>query len=96
MVNSTELQVSYNHLYTEMRNYIWSVDTVIALAELEEEVYSAFPNATKLNIKFNEVLGATFEARNKDKELNSAFVEFKNLLTTCDSWYVKLPNISAS
>lgn len=90
MVSSSELQISYNHLYSEMRNYIWNVDTVISLAELEQEVYTTFPDTSKLKVKFEEVRKATALQCKEDEDLKSSIEEFADLLSKCSTWYAKL------
>ena len=44
MVNSRLLQVKYNQLYTNFRQYIWDSETVSCLADLEINIYKLCPN----------------------------------------------------
>lgn len=92
MTSSAELQVQYTHLYKQLRKYIWDIEVVQGLAELEIEVYSKFPNLDKAKAKFNVVRSAAYEAAKTDKELDKELKAFSSMLDTCadDTMYAKL------
>lgn len=73
MLSSIDLQNDYNALYTELRNYLLSLDTVDALANLEIEVYTSFPDKDKLVKCSNKIRSDIREIINEDEELKKAF-----------------------
>lgn len=91
--NSTELQNHYIDLYKAMRQYIWGLDTVEQLAELEIEVYKSFPNKDALTSKFNALYINIKEQCREDEELDEAANTFKEALEECDEFYAQIDQI---
>ena len=96
MLSSSDLQIAYNHLYEELRNYIWDVDTVIDIAELETAVYKAFPTHSEVICKFTKLVEDTDQCVRESEELRNAFREFQDTLYSDTSWYLDLPTAVAS
>lgn len=96
MLSSADLQIAYNHLYKELRNYIWDVDTVIDIAELETAVYKAFPAYSEVSHRFTQLAEDTVQCVRESEELRNAFREFQNTLRSDTSWYLALPTAVAS
>ena len=55
MVSTTEYRLLYNDLYEQMRKYIWDIDVVYALAEVEIESYKTFPDINELRNKVDDL-----------------------------------------
>lgn len=55
MISTTEYRLLYNDLYEEMRKYIWDIDVVCALAEVEIESYKTFPDLNTLRDKVEDL-----------------------------------------
>lgn len=96
MLNSADLQIAYNHLYEELRKYIWDVDTVIDIAELETSVYKAFPTYSEVSCRFTQLVDDTVSCVRESEELRNVFREFQDTLQSGTSWYVALPTAVAS
>lgn len=92
MITAEKLQASYNALYASMRNYIWDMSTVVALADLEVETYQRFPDTAcvdqKLDILKKSVLST--DAYKEDEGLKETFAEFKNILDEDGTIYASL------
>lgn len=95
MTSSKQLQNAYVNLYRELRNYIWGFDTVQAIANLEIEVYSAFPDVSKIQSSFNTLCIDIRSVVDEDEDLAEAVESFKDMLSACsdDKFYVKLAQV---
>lgn len=81
MINANELQSAYVELYKCLRGYIWDVEVVELIANVEVECYKSFPDLRKLSsylkLLKNEV---RYKLPEPNEALNSAFDEFDNIL----------------
>ena len=94
MVSSQELQNAYNWFYECMREYVWDMDVVEILAELEVGVYDAFPDKEKL-VKTAERLEREIREFYKDDEdLEKSFTELKELIDSDDRLYLPLYKVN--
>lgn len=94
MVSSQELQNAYNWFYECMREYVWDMDVVEILAELEVGVYDAFPDREKL-VKTAERLEREIREFYKDDEdLEKSFTELKELIDSDDRLYLPLYKVN--
>ena len=94
MLNSQELQNAYNWFYECMREYVWDMDVVEILAELEVGVYDAFPDKEKL-VKTAERLEREIREFYKDDEdLEKSFTELKELIDSDDRLYLPLYKVN--
>ena len=82
MTCSIELQNAYVDLYGYMRNYIWDLDVVEMLADVEVDTYDAFINIEKLDRDFQRLYDEIEDAakENDDKELLDSADAFKKLI----------------
>lgn len=102
MISSKELQNKYIKLYTELREYIWPTNTVEFIAELEIEVFSAFPNMDRVRKIFSNlkqsIIDHGLDLSDEDNEdLSEKLESFQNLLDSDDTetMFFKLVNTSA-
>lgn len=89
---ATSLQAIYNDLYALFRNYIWEFDVIELLADLEVEVYQAFPDVDKLKSKLKKLRQAVSHTAvfDDDEELEAVFDEFEETLDEVEGIYANL------
>lgn len=85
MLTSNEIQNEYIHLYTQLRKYIWSMDTIMVLAAVEIEVFSTFPNLDKLKHDYSSLTAMIRNEFGKDPDLKKAVDAFQEVLDEYDS-----------
>lgn len=90
MISARILQNSYQNMYEEVRRYVWDIDTVEVLAELEISIFSAFPNMAKVKKFAHKFESLAHEAMKKDKELSKAVTK---LIELVDSESITYHNI---
>lgn len=85
MMTSTTLQSAYAELFAAMREYIWDLDVVEMLADVEVDTYDAFVDAKKLQKDYAKLYTIVHAegVDNDDESLISACDNFKQL---CDSY----------
>lgn len=93
MVGSTDLQTTYNSLYTELRRYIWSFEAVNAIADLEISSYRAFADLGEVKQNLDRVALYARDIMKDDEDVKKAFDKFYDLLKDEDVTYVKLPAV---
>lgn len=89
MITAKQIQASYNNLYACLRNYIWSIQAVSAIADLEVESYRAFPDKDKLERAYKSVSSHCKNIEDDDK-LTEQLDNFKDILNNCTDVYTKL------
>ena len=90
MISSAELQNAYNNFYKEMRKYIWDLDVVEILADLEVTVYDAFVDREKLASVLSNIEREIRDYFEDDEDLENAFTELRELSENEDDQYVPL------
>lgn len=82
MTCSADLQSAYEWLYSRMRNYIWDLDVVEMLADVEVDTFDAFIDYEKAEKDFNKLYTAVKDVAdaNKDEELLKSADDFKKLI----------------
>lgn len=82
MMSSVDLQAGYVSLYADMRNYIWDLDVVEMLADVEVDVYDAFVDAEKLKRDYAKLYSVVSSeaAANKDESMQESADVFKQLI----------------
>ena len=91
---ATDVQNEYNHLYPEVRRFIWPFDTVEALVELEEAVYRAIPDIQEIRRAFSRFNSLVIQtARDDDTDyFEKALQRFQDLIENDDQIFCKLEN----
>lgn len=90
MISCSELQTAYNDFYACMREYVWDMDVVEILAELEVECYDAFPDREKLLQTAEKLERELFRDFKEDEELKTSFDALKKIIEDDASIYVPL------
>lgn len=82
MIYSVDFQNAYVDLYKLMRNYIWDLDIVEMLADVEVATYDAFIDLEKLNKCYQKLYPEVTEVAtdNEDEELKKSADAFKKMI----------------
>ena len=80
MISSVELQNKYIKLYECLRNYIWGLDTIADIANLEVAVYSSFPDTADITQSFNRLYIDMKDLFEDDEDLKAAANDFKQTI----------------
>lgn len=84
MVNALIIQHLYNKLYEQLRNYIWEIDCVECIAELEIECYKACIDFKAVDRKLNHLGKFIKDILNEDKELKRRYDDFTQAIDNND------------
>lgn len=79
MTCSEDIQVLYADLFQKMRNYIWDLDVVELLADVEVDTFDAFIDFEKLNKDYNKLYSiiSTIAKNEGDVDMQEAADAFK-------------------
>lgn len=89
MITSRMLQNEYVDLYKAIRCYIWPIQVVEAIANLEIATYKSFPDVDEVKSDLNRVIYFVNLYVNDDEDLKKACDSFKERLND-SSLYAKL------
>ena len=76
-MNHKELKKAYIKLYSAMMKYIWPVNTVELLAELETSVCNVFPIMSDVRNNFRRLRADVAADLRDDEDMKKAFDAFK-------------------
>lgn len=78
-INSADIQSTYTWLFDRMRNYIWDLDVIEMLADVEVDTYDAFIDCEKLRKDFVRLypIVKSVAVENKDDELLESLDAFQ-------------------
>ena len=76
-MNHKELKKAYIKLYSEMMKYIWPVNTVELLAELEISVCNVFPIMSDVRNNFRRLRADVAADLRDDEDMKKAFDAFQ-------------------
>ena len=93
MVLSSALRYAYNKLYVQMRKYLWDMDVVEQLANLEIEVYKAIPDLGTLQNRFTTLYTNIRMTANEDKDFKTAVDYFRGTIEGADAICAKLDKV---
>lgn len=93
MVEINELRAQYVNLYRCMLNYSWDFYTINLLADLEVELYTSFPDISKLNHILSMLRMGISKAYISDKDLQRSFDKIQDTLNSADEVFVKLDKV---
>lgn len=80
MILSNAVHYAYNKLYIQLRKYLWDMDTVQQIANLEVECYKAVPNLLACKQRFETLHTSIRETAKDDEDLQTAIKLFRNTL----------------
>ena len=94
MITQQDLARKYVKLYECVRQYIWPVETVQDLAELEVATYKRFPEIEEIRKKFDVFYRDIQLECLEDEDLNREVKAFKDLIESDDKIYSKLIKVN--
>lgn len=94
MVETNNIRIRYNKLYSEMRKYTWSFDVITSLSELEVLCYTAIPDISEITHQFRVLKTQVSHVLVKDDDLTETFDKFEDTLNNCeDGIYMQLTQV---
>lgn len=90
MIASNEIQQAYCKLYQAMREYLWDVDTLEDLADVEVITFDSFIDKDKLKLALSQLNRDISATIREDEDLESAYNNFKEIVDTDEPQYVEL------
>jgi len=97
MIASIELHNAYNDLYKEMRKYIWSIEVVKMLADLEVATYKAFPDIDEILRYYHSLYREVRYILPRDEDTENfykAFGKFEDIMNDADQIYNDIYTVS--
>ena len=93
MITSAKIQRLYNKMYTALRPYIWDIQIVESIADLEIATYQLFPNKEAIEKSFKKLksLVVSSSAYKEDTDLIKSFDKFEELDTVEAYIMVEVP-----
>lgn len=85
MILSSALKYAYNKLYIQLRKYLWDMDVVEQIADLEIEVYKAVPSLDTLKLRFTTLYNNIRMTAREDEELSKTIDFFRNMIENADA-----------
>lgn len=96
--NSNLLRNDYIELYKQLRKFVWSIDVIQLIADLEIGVFTAFPDIEKVKRTFQRLKQSTYYIDISDEsemeEYRSAFDTFENTLKDYADTYLNLDKVN--
>lgn len=80
MISSTIFMNAYEKFYSEMRNYLWDVQTLEKLADVQIETYKAFIDVDKLEHELSILYNRISSAIEDDEYLKEAYENLKSCI----------------
>lgn len=90
MISTTQFKLLYNDLYEQMRKYIWDIDVVNALADVEIESYKAFPDIAALRKYVSDLRYLISGYSVDDEDLFAALDAFDEYYSDDEDMYEKI------
>lgn len=84
-VSSQDFRNVYEKFYNRIRNYLWPIETLKVLANIECEIYSAFIDYTALRKYVDRLKSAINNTMKDDKFLSKEFNALNDLLVTVET-----------
>lgn len=79
-LSSQEFRNLYEKFYSRIRNYLWPVETLKVLAEVEANIYSAFIDYSKLGKDLDRLKTHIKDTMEDDKYLDDSYNKIVKLL----------------
>jgi len=86
MISAQIFRNLYVDLYKELRKYLWDIDAVTLIVDLETETHKAFPDVIQLNSILGRLKRQTISTSLEDEELSDAFDSFEEALKDVDDF----------
>jgi len=92
-VTSNRFQEQYIELYKVLRRYLWDIETVKMIADLELSVYRKLPNIQDIKITLHRLKRKLLQNINSSPDLNKVFLSFDSLLEESSEVFVPILNL---
>lgn len=79
LINSASFRSAYEKFYKEMRNYLWDLNTLNILADIEVATYQSFIDVAELEVKLRKLQQIIRPIMEDDEYLEDAFNAFNEL-----------------
>lgn len=93
MTANTELQNLYMKLYHQVRKFIWDVEVVTCLANLEVSIFNAFPDISEARRNFHRFRSKVSFMEREDEELRQCLNDLQSKLDDLKEVYAKLDQV---
>ena len=90
MTPTGEFKLLYNDLYEQMRTYMWDLDVIYALVDVEIESYKAFPDMKVLEKAVSNLRYIISGYDIDDEELFAALDAYEEYYCETDDLYEKI------
>lgn len=90
MTSTGEFKLLYNDLYEQMRKYMWDIDVIYALVDVEIESYKAFPDMAALEKAVTNLRYILSGYDLDDEDLFAALDAYEESYCDSDSLYEKI------
>lgn len=95
VVSSQDFRNVYQKLYQDVRRYLWPIDTLEKLSDIECNIYSAFPNVAKLKEDFASFKKDTTDVLQDDPYFSDNMNKMQKLIDSNDAGcYFRLPRVN--
>lgn len=85
LTSSQDFRNAYEKFYNRMRNYLWPIETLKVLGEIEVEIYSAFIDHEVLRKNLDKLKTRINSTMKDDKFLTKTFDALDALLTEVEN-----------
>lgn len=92
-ISNLDLQQLYIDLYKELRRYIWSIDVVSAIADLEVATFKACPTLDDIRSSLDALKFLLRGTLAEDDDLKAAFDAFQSSIQDIDTVYTILNKV---
>ena len=94
--NSDDIQRAYRAVYTQMRNYHWTLPVCEKLANVEVAAFDSFVDVENLKRLVKDLRSAVSGNFKDDEELEKAFDDFDEAIDSVDpeTQYIPLPMLT--
>lgn len=92
-ISNLDLQQLYIDLYKELRRYIWPINTVSAIADLEVATFKACPTLDDIRLSLDTLKYLLRDKLAEDDDLKTAFDAFQSSIQDIDTVYTILNKV---
>lgn len=92
-ISNLDLQQLYIDLYKELRRYIWPINTVSAIADLEVATFKVCPTLDDIRLSLDTLKYLLREKAAEDDDLKAAFDAFQSSIQDIDTVYTILNKV---
>ena len=79
-----DIQKAYNKMYSEFRNYLWDMDTIVMLGDIELEAYNLFIDLDKLKGLLKRMKSQVNGAKSKPDDFKDLLEKIEEFIEVVD------------